>query len=201
MEMGRRGPIASCVGHWLATPHLPAREDTVARRKGPRSTSRLRKDTLNGLAIEVASVPDPDAIVGVKVQAASRPPYDYPTVLQSQVQQPTVTDLLCCKWVPNRRTVGAKPFNNRLCQCTPTPHLLTQEAPVARRQRPESVYLLVKCTPNGRATEAATVSGTDTKVGVIIQAASRPAYDHSTAVKPHVQEPAVAALLGCKLDA
>ena len=97
MEMGRRCPIASCVGHWLATPHLPAREDTVARRKGPRSTSRLRKDTLNGLAIEVASVPDPDAIVGVKVQAASRQPYDHPTPFSAYVQQPKAAALRSCR--------------------------------------------------------------------------------------------------------
>ena len=44
-------------------------------------------------------------------------------------------------------------------------------------------------------------SGPDTKVGIKVQAASPPPYDHITALRPHVQQPTVADLLGCKLDA
>ena len=69
------------------------------------------------------------------------------------------------------------------------------------RQTPETrkCYLLIKHTPNGRATEAVTASGSDTKVGVKVQAASRPLYDHPTGPKPHVLQPAMADLLGCIL--
>ena len=56
-------------------------------------------------------------------------------------------------------------------------------------------------TLNGRLHEATTASGADTKVGVNALAASRPPYDHPAALKPYVQQPPVAALLGCKLDA
>ena len=49
---------------------------------------------------------------------------------------------LVLKQVVQHSTVGAKHLTSRPCPWTATPHLLTQEAPVARRKGPESVYLL-----------------------------------------------------------
>ena len=46
------------------------------------------------------------------------------------------------------------------------PNLPIYEPSVARHLGPESVYLLRKYALNGRAIEAATASGPDTKVGV-----------------------------------
>ena len=46
------------------------------------------------------------------------------------------------------------------------PNLPSAASDVARKQGPESVYLLRKYALNGRAIEAATASGPDTKVGV-----------------------------------
>ena len=90
---------------------------------------------------------------------------------------------------------------NPRCYGTTSPHLFIQEAAVARRKGPGSVYLLRKQTLNGRTTEAATASGPDITVGVKVQAASRPPYDYPTALKPHVQQPTVATLRICKLGA
>ena len=88
-------------------------------------------------------------------------------------------------------------MTNRRCQRTATPNLPTQGGPVARRNGPGSVYRMRKITLNRRAIEARTESGPDTKVGVKVQAASRPPYDHPTALKPHVQQPTVVVLFRC----
>ena len=53
-------------------------------------------------------------------------------------------------WAHNGSTVRSKPLTNRRCQWKPTPYLLTKEAPVPRRQGPESVLLPRKHTLNGR---------------------------------------------------
>ena len=171
------------------------------RRKDSRSVCRRRKYTLNGRAIEIASASGRDNIVGVKVQAASRPPYDHPMALKPHGQQPTVADLLCCKWGTWWRHSGGKALDQPTMSMDTSAHLFTEEAPFSRHQGPEKLYLLRKYTLNGRATEAATASGPDTKVGVKVQEASRPPYDHPTALKPHVQQPTVEDLLGSKLGA
>ena len=98
-------------------------------------------------------------------------------------------------------TVGAKPLTNPRCFWTTTPHLLTQEAPVATRKGPKSANLLRKYTLNGRVTEAMTASGPDTKVGVKFLTPSRPPYDCRTALKRHVEQPTLAAVLGSNLGA
>ena len=98
-------------------------------------------------------------------------------------------------------TVGAKPLTNPRCFWTTTPHLLTPEAPVATRKGPKSANLLRKYTLNGRVTEAMTASGPDTKVGVKFLTPSRPPYDCPTALKRHVEQPTLAAVLGSNLGA
>ena len=90
-------PLTNQRWYWTTTPYLRIQVPSVARRKGPGSVYLLRKYTLNGQVNEATTASGPHTKVGVKAQAASRPPYDHPTASKPHVEQPTEAYLLGCK--------------------------------------------------------------------------------------------------------
>ena len=171
--------------YWTTTPHLLMQEPSVARRQGPGSVYLLRKYTLNGLVIEATTASCPYTKVGVKFIAASRLPYDHPTAHNLTYSSRRWRLCSVVNWAHDGGTVGATPLTNRPCPWTATPNLPAQEPPVARHQGPESIYLRRKYALDGRATEGATASGPDTKVGANVSRSSytpavRPPYGPDT---------------------